>query len=78
MIYVTGVHWTPEQLWFAGAAGCCTFSAVTLLHLAARIPSERAVLWVELQRRIEVRRQRLDRVAAIDDYCTTHGRERQG
>ncbi len=33
---------------------------------------------VELQRRTEVRRQRLDRVAAIDDYCTTHRRERQG
>jgi hypothetical protein len=33
---------------------------------------------VELLRRIEVLRQRLDRVAAIDDYRTAHGRERQG
>jgi hypothetical protein len=32
---------------------------------------------VELARRIEVHRQRLDRVAAIDDYCTAHGRDRQ-
>ena len=32
---------------------------------------------LELQRRIELSRQRLDRVAAIDDYCTTRGRERQ-
>jgi hypothetical protein len=33
---------------------------------------------VELARRIEVHRQRLDRVAAIDDYCTAQGRDRQG
>jgi hypothetical protein len=33
---------------------------------------------VELCRQIEVYRQRLDRVAAIDDYCPAHGRERQG
>jgi hypothetical protein len=33
---------------------------------------------VELARRIEVHRQRLDRVAAIDDYCIAHGRDRHG
>lgn len=33
---------------------------------------------LELQRHIELSRQRLDRVAAIDDYCTARGGERQG
>jgi len=31
---------------------------------------------VELCRQIEVHRQRLDRVAAIDDYLTAHGQQR--
>lgn len=33
---------------------------------------------LELQRQVEARRQRPERVAAIDAYCTTHGRAQPG
>jgi hypothetical protein len=48
------------------------FEEVTWQNRVLRVPP------VELLRRIEVSRQRPDRVAAIDDYRTTQGRERQG
>jgi hypothetical protein len=48
------------------------FEEVTWEGRVLRVPP------LELLRRIEVSRQRPDRVAAIDDYCAAHGRERQG
>jgi hypothetical protein len=47
------------------------FEEVRWQNRALRVPP------LELARRIEVSRRRLDRVTAIDDYCTAHGQPGQ-